>query len=127
MIPEDRKYTESHEWVKIEGESAVFGISDHAQDALGDITYVELPEVDTDVTKGSECCVIESVKAASDIYAPVSGTIAEVNSELADAPELINSSPYENGWIYKIKDFDASELDSLMDAPAYATYLESTE
>lgn len=125
MIPGDRKYMESHEWVKVEGDIAVIGITDHAQDALGDITYVELPEVGTPAVKGNECCVIESVKAANDIYAPVSGTIAEVNSELVSAPEIINSSPYENGWMFKIKDIDASELDTLMDAQAYETYLES--
>jgi len=125
MIPDDRKYMESHEWVKVEGDTAGIGITDHAQDALGDITYVELPEVGTRVVKGNECCVIESVKAASDINAPVSGTIAEVNSELVSAPEIINSSPYENGWMFKIKDIDLSELDTLMDAQAYETYLES--
>ena len=125
MIPDDRKYMESHEWIKVEGDVVVIGISDHAQDALGDITYVELPEVGAQVVKDNECCVIESVKAASDIYAPVSGTIAEVNSELVSAPEIINSSPYENGWIFKIKDIDVSELDTLMDAKAYETYLES--
>jgi len=125
MIPDDRKYMESHEWVKVEGDTAGIGITDHAQDALGDITYVELPEVGTRVVKGNECCVIESVKAASDINAPVSGTIAEVNSELVSAPEIINSSPYENGWMFKIKDIDLSELDTLMDAQAYKTYLES--
>ncbi len=124
MIPDDRKYMESHEWVKVEGDTAGIGITDHAQDALGDITYVELPEVGTRVVKGNECCVIESVKAASDINAPVSGTIAEVNSELVSAPEIINSSPYENGWMFKIKDIDLSELDTLMDAQAYETYLE---
>lgn len=124
MIPDDRKYMESHEWVKVEGDTAVIGITDHAQDALGDITYVELPEAGARVVKGKECCVIESVKAASDINAPVSGTIAEVNSELVSAPEIINSSPYENGWMFKIKDIDLSELDTLMDAQAYETYLE---
>ncbi len=127
MTPEDRKYTESHEWVKTEGGHAVVGITDHAQDALGDITFVELPETGTPVTRGGECCVVESVKAASDIYAPLSGTIAEVNTALTDAPELINSSPYDTGWIFKIKDIDESELDSLMDAQAYESFLEHNE
>ncbi len=127
MIPEDRKYMESHEWVKIEDDTAVVGITDHAQEALGDITFIELPEVDTQVTQGTECCVIESVKAANDLYAPVSGTIVSVNSELESSPEIINTSPYENGWMFKLKDFNTADLDSLMDAKAYEHFLESTE
>ncbi len=127
MVPEDRKYMESHEWVKIEGDTAVVGITDHAQEALGDITFIELPEVDIEVSQGTECCVIESVKAANDLYAPVSGTIAEVNGELESSPEIINTSPYEKGWMFKIKGFNAADLDTLMDAGAYQQFLESSE
>lgn len=127
MISDDRKYTKSHEWIKIEGDIAVVGISDYAQDSLGDITFVELPAVDSEVTKGKECCVIESVKAANDIYSPVSGIIAEVNTSLETSPEQINSSPYESGWIFKVKDFDPSEIDSLMDSVAYEKFLETCE
>ena len=127
MIPDDRKYMESHEWVKIDGDIAIVGISDYAQDSLGDITFVELPAADSEVTKGKECCVIESVKAASDLYSPVSGIIAEVNTTLETAPEQINSSPYESGWIFKVKNFNPSELDSLMDPAAYEKFLETCE
>lgn len=127
MTPDDRKYAETHEWVKIEGDLAVVGISDHAQDALGDITFVEMPEEGSEVTQASDCCVIESVKAASDLYAPLSGVIAEINAELETAPEIINNSPYEQGWIFKIKNFNTSELDSLMDATGYEKFLETSE
>ncbi len=125
MTPDDRKYAESHEWIKVDGDVVVVGISDHAQESLGDITFVELPEVGAEVTKGSDCCVIESVKAASDIYAPLSGTIAEVNSELDATPELINQSPYDEGWMFKIKGFDAAELETLLDAAGYSSFLEN--
>ncbi len=125
MIPEDRKYTESHEWVKINGSVATVGISDHAQDSLGDITFIELPAIGTEVKKGTECCVIESIKAASDINSPISGTIAEVNTILETKPEEINTSPYESGWIFKLKDFNLSELESLMDSNAYEKFLNS--
>lgn len=127
MIREDRKYSESHEWVKVEGDVATIGISDHAQDALGDITFVELPNVNDTVTKGKECGVIESVKAASDLNAPISGTVTEVNEELESAPDLINSSPYDNGWVLKVKDFSPQDIDQLMDAPAYTKFLEDHE
>lgn len=127
MILDDRKYNESHEWVKIENGLAVIGISHHAQDSLGDITFVELPEINKKVSRGDECCVVESVKAASDIYAPCSGTVAEVNTSLESAPEEINASPYESGWIFKLKDFDSAEIDTLMDAAAYIQYLEASE
>lgn len=127
MNPSDRKYAETHEWVKVEGTLAMVGISDHAQDALGDITFVELPKPGTLVSQGKEICVIESVKAASDIYSPVSGTVAEVNSKLETSPEIINASPYEKGWIFKLKDFNASEFTSLMDETQYQKFLESQE
>ena len=125
MVAENRKYAKSHEWVLIEGEIAIVGISDHAQDALGDITFVELPEVDDEVTQGDDCAVVESVKAASDLYAPLSGTICEVNEELEDAPELINEDCYEKGWIFKISGFDKAELENLLDADSYSQQLAS--
>jgi glycine cleavage system H protein len=127
MNPSIRKYAETHEWVKVEGALAIVGISDHAQDALGDITSVELPKTGSPASQRKEICVIESVKAASDIYAPVSGIIAEVNSKLETSPEIINASPYENGWIFKVKNFNASELNSLMDETQYQQFLESHE
>ena len=125
--PNDRKYTESHEWVKIEGDLAVIGITDHAQEALGDITFVELPEVDAAVEQGEECVEIESVKAASEVFAPLSGVITETNDELEDAPETINSSPFEAGWVFKIKDFDKSQFDALLDADAYQKSIEEED
>ena len=119
-IPADLKYTSSHEWVRVDGDSVTMGISDFAQKQLGDLTFVELPTVGDDVSKGQDMAVVESVKAASDIYAPISGTIAEVNEELESAPELINNDAFEAGWICKIKVSDAAELDGLLDASAYA-------
>lgn len=125
--PGDRKYAESHEWIKVDGDVAIVGITDHAQDALGDITFIELPEVDAEYSKGDDCAVVESVKAASDIYTPVSGTIAEVNEKLEDEPETVNSSAFEDGWIFKLKDFNESELDSLMNAEEYDKFLADSE
>lgn len=127
MVAEDRKYMESHEWVKVEGDLAVVGISDHAQESLGDITFVELPAVGTSVEKGKECGVIESVKAASDLYSPVSGEVVEVNSVLESAPEKINGSPHDEGWLYKVRNYEAADLESLMDAAAYTSFLEKNE
>ncbi len=127
MNPDDRKYTKTHEWVKVDDGIATVGLTNYAQDSLGDITFVELPETDSAVSQGGECCVVESVKAASDFYAPVSGSIADVNSELEETPEVINSSPYEEGWIFKIKDFNASDLDSLMNASEYEKFLETSK
>jgi len=124
MIPQDRKYTKAHEWVKIDGETATIGITEHAQEELGDITFVELPDVEEKYEQGADCAEIESVKAASDVYMPVSGVIAAVNEELEDAPEKINESPYEKGWIFQIKDFDQSQLDNLLDSEAYSKLLE---
>lgn len=117
--PEHLKYTSSHEWIEVEGDIATIGISDHAQELLGDLVFVELPEVDDDINMGDAMAVVESVKAASDVYAPVSGTIVEVNSDLEDSPELINESAFSAGWICKIKMSDAGELENLMDADAY--------
>jgi glycine cleavage system H protein len=123
--PNDRLYTRTHEWVKIEGASALVGISGHAQEALGDITFVELPKVGSKVTKGKEYGVIESVKAASDIYAPISGEVAAVNGTVAEKPEIINSSPYDQGWLVKLSAIDAAEANDLLDAAAYEEFLKS--
>ena len=126
-IPDDLKYAPSHEWIRIDEDGvATVGISDHAQDALGDIVFVELPELGTSVIAKDEVAVVESVKAASDIYSPLSGEIIAVNEVLVDAPETVNSSPYENGWFYKMtlgEDVDV-ELDDLMDAAAYIEHCE---
>lgn len=118
-FPEELKYTEEHEWVMVEEELAVVGITDFAQDALGDVVFVELPEVGATVEAGKAFGVVESVKAVSDIYAPINGTIEEINEDLIDAPEIINTSPYEDGWMIKIRMSDSSEADDLMDADAY--------
>lgn len=118
-FPEELKYTEEHEWVMVEDELAVIGISDFAQDALGDVVFVELPEVGAVLEAGKAFGVVESVKAVSDIYAPVSGTVEEINEDLLDAPEIINTSPYEDGWMIKIRMDDAAEADALMTADAY--------
>ena len=127
MIPADRKYSQTHEWVKIEGTTVTIGITDHAQDALGDITFVELPKTGANLKKDKECGVIESVKAASDIYAPVSGTVTEINETLETAPEAINNDPYNEGWIYKCIGFKSEEIDTLMDAKAYEAFLENEQ
>jgi glycine cleavage system H protein len=125
MTPNDRKFTKTHEWVKIDGANAVVGISDHAQDSLGDITFIELPSVGKKAIQGKACCVIESVKAASDINAPVSGEIAAVNRETQSQPEMVNKDPYGKGWIFKIKNFSNNELDSLMDSQSYDAFVSS--
>jgi len=118
--PDDRKYVESHEWALLDNDGTIrVGITDHAQQALGDLVFVELPEVGQNVGKGDECSVVESVKAASDIYSPVSGEIIAVNDSLEDGPEAVNEAPYDDGWLFVIQPVDASELDELMDADAY--------
>lgn len=118
-FPEELKYTEEHEWVMVEEELAVIGISDFAQDALGDVVFVELPEVGAVLEAGKAFGVVESVKAVSDIYAPISGTVEEINEDLLDAPEIINTSPYEDGWMIKIRMADAADADALMTTDAY--------
>lgn len=119
-FPDDLKYTSSHEWVKVEEDGTVtVGISDHAQDALGDIVFVELPEQNAQVSANAEIAVVESVKAASDIYAPVTGEIVAINDKLVDLPETVNSDPYEEGWFFKIKPDDENELADLLDVEAY--------
>lgn len=124
-IPSNLKYADSHEWVLDNGDGTVtVGISDHAQELLGDVVYLELPEVGAETTATEQFSLVESVKAASDIYAPVSGEIIEVNEALEDSPELINESPFDDAWIAKIKLSDPSELDKLLDADAYASSIE---
>ena len=117
-ILEGLKYSESHEWVKVDGNMATIGVSDFAQAEMGDITYVDMPEVDDEVTVGEEFGALESVKASSELFSPVSGTVCEVNAELEDAPEKVNEDAY-GSWIIKVKMSDPSELDALMDAAAY--------
>ena len=120
-LPSELHYTATHEWIRVEEDHSVtIGITDHAQDLLGDIVFIELPEEGSTVAAKDELSVIESVKAASDIYAPVSGEIIAVNEDLADAPETVNSSPYEEGWICRILPSNPAELEELLDADTYA-------
>lgn len=118
--PKDLQYAKSHEWVRVEGDIATVGITEHAQKALGDITYAECPQVDDSVEAGKECGSIESVKAASNIFSPVSGTVTEVNGELEDAPETVNGDPYGAGWLFKVK--LSAPVEGLLDADAYAAF-----
>jgi glycine cleavage system H protein len=121
--PENLKYMRSHEWVRVESNGeAVVGISDHAQAALGDIVFVELPEVGTIVHLRNEIAVVESVKAASDVYSPVSGEVTAINEELLETPEMVNKVPYDGGWFYRIQLSDETELDDLMDAETYSDF-----
>lgn len=123
--PDDRKYADSHEWALLEADGNVrVGITDYAQELLGDLVFVELPEVGQSVGKGDECSVVESVKAASDIYSPVTGEIVAVNDSLEDSPEVINDSPYDDGWIFIIKPVDTAELDDLLEADGYESFTE---
>lgn len=122
-IKDDIRYAESHEWVSLDGEIATVGITDYAQHALGDIVYVDMPEVGDEVTAGEEFGAVESVKAASDLYSPVSGEVVEINSELEDEPGLINQDAFAN-WIMKVKVSDPSEIDALLDAESYAKICE---
>ena len=127
-FPGELRYAQSHEWARIEDDGTItVGISDHAQDSLGDVVYVELPEVGQDLEAQGEAGVVESVKAASDIYAPVSGTIIAINDRLEDAPETVNESPFDLGWFFKIQPGDKTELDSLLDANAYQAFCESED
>jgi len=123
--PQDLHYAKSDEWVRIDGDVATIGISDYAQDALNDIVYVELPSVGDAFKKGDSFGSVESVKAASDVYLPVGGTVTEVNSELEDSPELINSDPYGKGWLVKVKLSGTADLSDLMDASAYIEYCDN--
>ena len=124
MNPEELRYHKEHTWVKVSGKKATIGITDHAQDALGDIVYIDLPEIESPVEVNSEIAEIESTKATSAVIAPVSGTVLEVNEKLADSPEIINEDPYGKGWIAILELDDASELDDLLDAGDYEKYLE---
>ena len=127
-VPQELRYTKSHEWVRREDDGSVtVGITDHAQELLGDLVFVEAPEVGTTYASGEDCAVVESVKAASDVYAPISGEVIASNEALADAPETINSDPFGDGWIFKIKPDDEAELDDLMDADAYAEQIAAEE
>lgn len=119
-IPSELKYASSHEWVRPEGDGTyTIGITEHAQELLGDMVFVELPEVGDEVDAGEDCAVAESVKAASDIYAPITGEVVAINEELEDAPETVNNDPYGDGWLFRIKASDEAELESLLDAEGY--------
>jgi glycine cleavage system H protein len=120
-VPDDLKYTAEHEWVRAGSGSARVGITDYAQEALGDVVYVSLPEVGASVTAGSACGEVESTKSVSDLYAPITGTVTARNDALDDQPELINSDPYGEGWIIEIEPTDAADVDGLLDAAAYGT------
>ncbi len=125
-IPSDLKYVASHEWIRVEGDGIVtIGITDHAQELLGDVVFIELPEVGTELDSGDDAGVVESVKAASDIYAPLSGEVIAVNELLVDAPETVNSDFYGDGWFFRLKLSDIGELDDLLDADGYAALCES--
>lgn len=123
-VPEDLKYTEDHEWISVENGVATIGITDYAQNALGDLVYVELPEIDESISKGDSFAVVESVKSASEVYAPISGTILEVNNLLTDEPELLNGSPYQNGWLAKVKLEDKSELEDMLTDSDYIEHID---
>lgn len=123
-VPEDLRYSSDHEWVRTEGDVVRVGITDYAQDALGDVVYVEVPVVGTQVAAGAKVSEVESTKSVSDIFAPVAGTIAEVNADLADAPEQLNDDPYGQGWICTITPEDPAAVDGLLDAAAYVALIE---
>lgn len=125
-FPEELKYTEEHEWVLVEDDIVTIGITDFAQDQLGDVVFVELPEEGDALEAGKALGVVESVKAVSDVYAPVSGEVVEVNKELPDEPEVLNTSPYEDGWMVKLKVDDTAELDGLMSVAAYQDFVEKS-
>ncbi len=127
-VPDQLLFTEDHEWLRLEDDGDVtVGITDHAQAALGELVFVEVPETGAEFAEGDACAVVESVKAASDVYCPLSGEVTEVNEALADEPELVNSSPYEDGWIFRLRPTDATVLDEMMDAEAYERYLAELE
>lgn len=127
MIPAELKYTKKHEWVKIDGKTAVIGITDYAQSALGDITFIEPPKLQKTVKQFEELAVVESVKAASDIFSPVSGTVCEVNSELETSPDLVNKDPYGQGWICKLDNVTASDVNNLLSADEYDKFVKEQE
>ena len=119
MVPDDRMYTQEHEWVEVEGDIGTVGVTDFAADELGDVVFVELPEVGSEFSQGDTVGTIESVKAVADLYLPVSGEIVEINQEVVDSPELVNKDSLDGGWLFKVKLSDASELEKLLDAAAY--------
>lgn len=123
--PADLKFTKSHEWVRVDGDTVTFGLADYAQNELGDITYLELPDVGDSIVGGEPLGVVESVKAASDIYAPVGGEVVERNEDAINAPEIVNQSPYGDAWLLKIRVADANELEALMDATTYDQFVET--
>ena len=123
-VRKDLKYTKEHEWIKIKDDIAVVGITDHAQEELTDVVFVELPETGKKVKKGEELCVVESVKSVSEIYAPLSGRIVKVNSKLDDSPEIINENPYDDGWLVELEITDKSEVNSLINAETYKKTIE---
>ena len=126
-IPDDFRYAPSHEWARVEDDQVTVGISDFAQQSLGDVVYVELPQVGDEVNAGAEACVVESVKAAADVYAPVSGTVVAVNEALEEAPEMVNQDPYGDGWFFKVEPTDLDEMDDLLDADGYEQHCESED
>jgi glycine cleavage system H protein len=126
-FPEDLKYTREHEWARRKGDRIVIGITDFAQDQLGDVVFVELPDVGDPVKKGDSFGVVESTKAVSELFSPLTGKVVEVNDPLADAPEAINEDPYEEGWMIVVEPSDPRELDALMDAKAYRAFVEEQE
>ncbi|MEX2499425.1 MAG: glycine cleavage system protein GcvH [Wenzhouxiangellaceae bacterium] len=124
-IPSELRFAETHEWAELLEDGVVrVGVSDHAQAQLGDLVFVELPEEGEEITRGEACAVVESVKAASDIYAPVTGEVVSVNENLNDSPEIVNNDPYGDGWLFTVKPADENELDELMDADAYGEHIE---
>lgn len=125
-VPKNLKYTKDHEWVRREGNSMVVGVTDHAQEALGDVVYVELPKLGSTVTEGQSFGVIESTKAVSELFAPVTGKVVKVNDELQNAPQTVNQDPYEAGWIIEVEPSNAAQFDSLLDADAYEKLLATT-
>lgn len=127
MNPKNLKYHREHDWARVEGDVAVIGLTSFAQESLGDVVYIELPEIGTDIVAGQPYAEVESVKAVSDVYAPLSGSVLEINEEVVDAPELINESPFENGWLVKVQLSDPAELDDLMTAEEYEQLLAEEE
>jgi glycine cleavage system H protein len=127
-VPENLKYTKTHEWVQVLDDGTItVGITDHAQDQLGDMVFIELPETGTTLNAGEDCAVVESVKAASDVYTPVSGEIIAANENIVDSPELVNKDPYGDGWIFRIKPSDESDMDNLLSASDYSEFVATEE
>lgn len=127
-VPTELRYTKSHEWVRTEADGSItVGITDHAQELLGDMVFIELPEVEVNYAAGDECAVVESVKAASDVYSPITGEVTAINEDLTEAPETINQDPFDTGWMFKMQPEDAGEVDELMDAEAYAELIAEEE